>query len=54
MGYMNNMDCVFVITATNHVRLHIDSLKMERAKGTYCVFDSLTIYDGRQHYQELS
>ena len=48
VGYSNNMDCVWVITAPHHVQLTIVSLTMERDKGEYCAFDSLTIYDGKE------
>ena len=46
LGYRNNMDCVWVITASHHVKLTIVSLRIEKHKGDYCAFDSLTLYDG--------
>ena len=41
------MDCVWVIRAADHVELTLDMMQLERGKGNFCVFDSLTIYDGK-------
>ena len=46
-GYNNSVDCVWVIRAADHVELTIVQMHLERGKGEYCVFDSLTIYDGK-------
>ena len=41
------MDCVWVIHSEDHVELTMVDMDLANANGDLCVFDSLTIYDGK-------
>ena len=43
----DSMDCVWVISSEDQVELTMVDMDLEKANGDLCVFDSLTIYDGK-------